>query len=138
MRLHTILRRVTWALFVFANLVYVLLKKILRYFVIFMFRASLFIAQCFHIKLDRETEMEEDNRTPIWLANNPKISGPVSLTFKAGVSNVELSWFTEFLDKNNSKFYSSIELFTFIFNLLTGHKLSRKKFLGICRYLTIL
>ena len=147
MRLKTILRLLFWVPFIFINVACVLLKKTMRYFIIFMHRTSLFItkaisfiAKCFNIKLDEENKTDNESLAPKWLSNNPKISGPVSLSFKPEVSNVELRWFSTLLENKQLGYsaYPWMAQLAFIFNILTMHKLSLKKFIGKRGYVTII
>ena len=86
--------------------------------------------------------MDKDNLTPKWLSNNPKISGPVSLSLKSEESNVELRWFTALLENKPGRHpmfrIAFMAQLSFIFNILTMNKLSLKKFRGKGVYVTII
>ena len=148
MRLQIILRLLIWLPFIFTNVTCVLLKKTMRYFIIFMHRtssfitkATSFIAKCFNIKLDEENKLDDNNVNAKWLSNNPKISGPVSLSLKPGESNVELRWFTELLENKTLDgthgWHTWLAQLAFMFNILTMHKLPLKKFIGKRRCVSI-
>ena len=143
MKVQKCLRLLFWVLFMFIKVACVLLKKTMRYFIIFTYtlhKTSLFIAKCFQIKLDDENKTDEEILTTKWLSNNPKISRPVFLSLKTEESNVELRWFTELLENKTLGYsgYPWVAHLAFTFNILTMHKLSLKKFLGKRGYVTII